>query len=618
MELYTLDAQLRRAAVIDRFESMIWTERYSEWGDFELHIFSTPEMRRLLPTGTLLAMSDSYRVMKVELVENSVDSEDRKMLKITGRSLEAILDERVARNNFADLTTTPKWSITGTPGAIARWIFNQICRTNALVPDDQIPFLVAGSLFPPGNVEEPSEEITIEVSLTTVYKAIKEICDAYDLGFRLLRNFDTSQLYFDVYSGNDRTTLQNVLAPVVFAPNLDNLTNISEVTSTGNYRNVAYVYHPIGVQIVTGDGVSVEVEGFERRVLAVDASDIKVPDRPYELAADQTAAVNKYVGFNDAPEELKVSMRKLTQKTRLNQTDFNNITTAMTHASLTAAERTSITNARTVSWNYNTDESTYINAMLQLRGRDELSKNRSVQAFDGELPITSPYRYEVAYQLGDKVEMRNDDGVTNQMRVTEQIFVSDSSGERAYPTLVIDKFITPGTWLSWDTNETWANADGVWGFADGKNLPDNILPNPGFELGNTYGWAGYSLSTLTAVSGTGEFRTGTYGLLVQTTDVDRGAAGSIATLAETPAGNYVGSVWIKGTTGHQYYMVVQEYTTASVLVGESARIDITTSGFWQQIQGGYTKLQEGTVLRISVRKATAGMFYLDDAILKLV
>lgn len=385
MELYTLDSQLRRAAVIDRFESMIWTERFSAWGDFELHIFSTPEMRRLLPAGTRLAMSDSYRVMTTELIENNTDPDGRAMLKVTGRSMEAILAERVARNTFANLTTTPKWVLTGTPGDIARQIFNEILRTNVNFPDDQLPFLVPGMLFPPGTIEEPDEVITIELGLISVYQAIQEICNAYDLGFRILRNFDNSELYFDVYSGNDRTTLQNTLAPVVFAPNLDNLTNISEVTSTANYRNVAYVFHPLATQVVTSDGVSVEVEGFERRVIPVDASDIDLPAG----------------------------------------TDLNNA--------------------------------------LQQRGRDELAKNRPVQAFDGELPNNSPYRYEIAYQLGDKVEMRNNDGITNQMRVTEQIFVSDTQGERSYPTLAIDRFITPGSWFAWDYNQTWSTADGFWG-----------------------------------------------------------------------------------------------------------------------------------------------------------
>ena len=462
MELYTLDAQLRRAAVIDRFESMIWTERFAAWGDFELHIFSTPEMRRLLPAGTLLAMSDSYRVMKVELVENTVDADNRALLKLTGRSLEAILDERVARNTFADFSTTTKWVLTGTPGNICRQIFNEICRTNTLMADDEIPFLVQGVLFPPGTIEEPSEEITIELGLGTVYRAIQEVCTAYDLGFRLLRNFDKSQLYFDIYAGNDRTTLQSALAPVVFAPNLDNLANISEVTSTGNYRNVAYVYHPASTQIVTSDGVSVEVSGFERRVIPIDASDIELPERPYTVSQAQVDAINSAISKATNYPEAKSALQKLIQKTRLTSAEADSITSFGPNSGMTDPQYAPVLAARDASVSYNATENAYINPLLQQRGRDELAKARPVQAFDGELPINSPYRYDVQYQLGDKVEMRNDDGVTNQMRVTEQIFVSDNQGERTYPTLAIDRFITPGSWLAWDYNQTWANADGYW------------------------------------------------------------------------------------------------------------------------------------------------------------
>lgn len=464
MELYILDAQLRRAVVIDRFESMIWTERFSAWGDFELHIFSTPEMRRLLPAGTRLSMSDSYRVMTVELVENTTDDEGRAMLKVSGRSLEAIMDERTARNTFANLITTPKWILSGTPGQIARQIFNDVLRINAYFPDDQLPFLAFGSLFPPGTIEEPDEVITIELGLTTVYKAIQELCNAYSLGFRIVRNFDLSQLFFDIYSGNDRTTLQTVMAPVVFAPDLDNLTNISEVTSTANYRNVAYVFHPISTQIVTSDGVSVEVEGFERRGLTVDASDIDTPVLVYSLTTNQLAAVNAAITASSTPES-DASLQKLIDKQWMTQGDIDvaNFYALNAGSPLTAGQKTDLMGAISAYNGAANPARTALNTLLQQRGRDELAKNRPIQAFDGELPTNSPYRYEIHYQLGDLLEMRNSDGVTNQMRVTEQIFVSDSQGERAYPTLAIDRFITPGSWFAWDYNQTWENADGVWG-----------------------------------------------------------------------------------------------------------------------------------------------------------
>lgn len=384
MEIYTLDPLLRREEVIDRFESLIWTERYKAYGDFELDIYSTLDSRNLLKAGTLLAMNESHRVMTVETVEDGTDSEGRRMLSVKGRSLEAVLLDRVAKESLSDLTTSPKWTITDTPAVIARKIFHDICVTGVLDPLDKIPFINEGTFMPDDTIAEPIDPITIELEPMTVYSAIVQICDIWNLGFRLLRQYDTSKLWFDIYSGSDRTTAQMILPQVVFTPELDNLQNTKELTSIEAAKNVAYVYSPAGFLKVYPIGVDPEVEGFERRVLVVNASDItsENPDVP--------------------------------------------------------------------------------GALLQ-RGNEELAKNRVYQAFDGEINQNSQYRYGTHYNLGDIVETRNTDGVTNNMRVTEQIFVSDRNGERSYPTLTINTFINTGSWLSWLNNKVWSELGGdIW------------------------------------------------------------------------------------------------------------------------------------------------------------
>lgn len=462
MELYILDSLLRRTAVIDRFESLIWTERYTAWGDFEVVIYSTPESKTLFAAGTRLSMSDSYAVMTVEFTEDKVDSEGRQLLHVSGRSLESLLDERVARNTFADLTTTPKWILEGTPASIMRQVFDAICRDNVNFPDDEIPFLMSGSIFPPSNIPEPDAVITVELDLTTVYEVLKELGSTYDLGYRLVRNFDESELYFDVYSGNNRTTQQAVLDPVVFSPELDNLTNVAEVTSITDYKNVAYVFHTAGVQIVTADGVDVEVEGFARRVMGVDASDISIPERPYTLTTAQQESINAGIALITSLEEHKDALQKLLDKVKLSSADIIAINEVTASPDLTSDQKTDITDVVDVSIDYDPIETEWLNNALVLKGKDELAKNRSVSAFDGELVFKTGYIYEINYQLGDLVEMRSSNGVTNHMRVTEQIFVSDNEGERSYPTLEIDLFVTPGSWYAYPYNEVWENADGVW------------------------------------------------------------------------------------------------------------------------------------------------------------
>jgi hypothetical protein len=317
--------------------------------------------------------------MTVETIENGTDSDGKKLMTVKGPSLEDILDDRVARGTLGDLTTTPKWTLTGTPGEIMRQIFHDICVTGILDPGDKITGVIEDSIFPFNTIAEPTDEYTVEIDLSTVYKTIKDLGDLFGLGFRLVRHPVTSLLYWDVYSGSDRTTQQSTLPAVVFSPELDNLQNIKELTTINLFKNVAYVFSPVGHEIVYPLDVDPSIEGFERRVLMVRADDITDSD-PLDASAK----------------------------------------------------------------------------MIQ-RGLEELGKNRKFSAFDGELSQWNQYRYDLDYYLGDLVEMRNSDGVTNYMQVTEQIMVSDEEGDRSYPTLSINRFITPGSWSSWDYNQEWAD-----------------------------------------------------------------------------------------------------------------------------------------------------------------
>lgn len=274
MEVYTLDNLWRRTEVIDKFESLIWTERRSSWGDFEMVVQSTPENRNLLKTGLYLAMNESFRVMILEQVEDTTDDDGASKITLKGRSLESLLESRAARGSLNNTTTEPKWVLTGTPAEIARQMFHEICVEGILDAGDIIPFVTEGSIFPEDTIAEPTDEITYEVEPKSLYLALKELCDAYDLGFRFVRNYDTSQLYFDVYTGNDLTSSQTTLPAVIFSPNLDNLRNTTELSSIANYKNVALVISPVGHEYVYPIGIDPSIAGFERNVLLVHADDI--------------------------------------------------------------------------------------------------------------------------------------------------------------------------------------------------------------------------------------------------------------------------------------------------------------------------------------------------------
>lgn len=274
MDLYILDDLLRRETVIDRYETLIWTERFSAFGDFKFIIHSTLKNRQLFSAGTRLALNESQRVMVVETVENKDDSEGRSILTISGRSLEALLEDRVARHTFDNLEIAPRWPLLGTPGYLARAIFKRICVEGLLHAYDIIPFIQEGTILPADTIPEPTEVLQRELEPMTLYAAIQGICNEYGLGFCLIRNLDESELYFDVYSGSDRTSAQSTLPAVIFSPELDSLTNVSEMDSIESFKNVAYVFSPSGSTAVYPLGVE-EKAGFERRALLVEVDNVR-------------------------------------------------------------------------------------------------------------------------------------------------------------------------------------------------------------------------------------------------------------------------------------------------------------------------------------------------------
>lgn len=380
-EVYELDALYRPVGtVIDKWESFIWTERHRAMGDFQLDLLPTTANRSRFKPGVLLAMNESKRIMKVETVNDGIDESGKALLKISGRSLELILDDRVAMGALTDLTTTPKWTLTGLPAAIMRQIFHDICVTGVLNTADIIAGVTEGSsLYPTDTIAEPSSSITVDLEPASVYADIKAIGDQFDVGFRLIWDPNTYGLYFDVYTGIDRTTAQTSYTAVIFSPDLGNLQNTTELTTIAGSKNVAYVFSPVGVEVVYPTDVDPSISGFDRHVILVKADDITDTDAP------------------------------------------------------TASAK-----------------------MIQ-RGQQALADARAFSGFDGEISQNSSYVYGKDYNLGDLVELRNTDGATDQMQVTEHIRVSDTQGERSYPTLTINKFITPGSWAAQDFNLVWAD-----------------------------------------------------------------------------------------------------------------------------------------------------------------
>ena len=273
MELFSLNEQLQPDLIIDQFSSLIWTERYSEWGDFELVIDAGLGRQSALAKGSLLGLDASRRVMMIETISEPGDG----TIKITGRSLEALLTTRiVGANAAASGNPATDTTVSSTPGALARNLFTQTCQTHTVIPADNFSFIKPGNGGLSGNIPEPTDVIEYQYGHGVLYDTIKSVCDPYQLGFAIVRDvsFGGSLAYFSVYNGSDRSGWQTSLPAVIFSVELDTLEKPSYLESDSDLRNVAYVFSEKGSKIVYAGSYDPDSGSYARRVMMVDALDV--------------------------------------------------------------------------------------------------------------------------------------------------------------------------------------------------------------------------------------------------------------------------------------------------------------------------------------------------------
>lgn len=381
MELYVLDDNLQREHVIDRFESLVWAERYSKIGDFELVVQNTPATRTILGRGTKISLNVSNRMMIVDTISDTMNDEGERFITISGESAEAVLKGKNTFNSLLPPKDPQEWHITGTPKYIIEEIISKVSGLTGR------SFFSAGSFYPPDTIPYPDIELPASIPVAGLYDTIYEIAKAYNLGLRLVRNPTNAKLYFNVYTGIDRSSAQTTSDAVIFSPTLENVLNTSHLSS--NRDSIKFVVIPnevTGAAQVYSPEIDWSVEsadwfGWQGRVLSVSTD----------------ATVN-------SPEWWEA---------------------------------------------------------INIAGLEEVEKRKPVEMLDGEVPANS-YRYGVEYNLGDYVDLRTEDGITNRMRVSEQIFTDGPEGEKSYPTFELVQFITPGSWADWSSNVEWINATGTW------------------------------------------------------------------------------------------------------------------------------------------------------------
>ena len=73
MEIYVLNTNFESVAVVDEFESLIWTDRYDEAGDFELYMSMDKRLLEYLRKDYYLWNADSEHMMIIEGINTNLE-----------------------------------------------------------------------------------------------------------------------------------------------------------------------------------------------------------------------------------------------------------------------------------------------------------------------------------------------------------------------------------------------------------------------------------------------------------------------------------------------------------------------------------------------------------------
>lgn len=260
MDVYVLNQQFQTVSIIDAYESLIWTDRYSGYGDFEIYAPFSLELLQKVRQDYYLIVNSSEHVMIIEGLDIESNTETGNRLRITGRSLESILDRRII------------WQQTSYTGNLQNAIQNML---NASIISPAIADRRIDNFVFEASTDTRITSLTIEEEHTgdNLYDVIKALCDSNYIGYKITLN-DDNQFVFKLYMGEDRSYDQMINPHVTFSSDYDNILNSNYVDSTEPMKNVTLVAGEDSgqqrVTVIVGSG-----SGLTRRELFTDARDIQ-------------------------------------------------------------------------------------------------------------------------------------------------------------------------------------------------------------------------------------------------------------------------------------------------------------------------------------------------------
>jgi hypothetical protein len=307
MDIYVMDGLNGITNILSTYQSVIWNVQYFDQNDFQIITNASEENLNMLQVGAYLVRDvdisgNTYNnVMVISGYQLTFDSENGWMLTITGKGLKSIVGQRII------------WSQTNLTGYAEAGI-RQIITENIINPSDNKRKI---DNFILDDLNGFTDTIEQQLFSENIAEWLVEICKTYNYGWDVY--IKNGKYVFKLYKGTDRTYDQNIVVPVVFSPEFDNLLSSTYNYVTADYKNAAL----IGGE---GEGTSQRTAsigsstGLSRREAYVDGSSVSsngeiITVEQYtqllkeygQTQLDQTAFTQKFSGNIDPDGLYKIN-----------------------------------------------------------------------------------------------------------------------------------------------------------------------------------------------------------------------------------------------------------------------------------------------------------------------
>lgn len=263
-----MDTSFNKLAVIDDYQSLIWTTRYYTSGDFELVTEVNEKNISLLKPDYYVMRDDDENVGMIEDIVIQRSKEGAEQIIVSGRFLAgAILSRRIIY---------PQTTVSGTVSNCINTLINK----NIISPSTdeyisaenrKIPNFVLGSY----NI---SGAVNAQYTGDNLLDVIEKICETNKTGFKVTLN-SNNQFVFQLYQGVDRTYDQSVNPWVIFSDKYDNLeSSVYEEDYTKMHTAAWIAGEGEGLDRLSTWCVTSPWEGLDRREIYVDRRDVKKND----------------------------------------------------------------------------------------------------------------------------------------------------------------------------------------------------------------------------------------------------------------------------------------------------------------------------------------------------